>query len=267
MSDPERWVDDPEVAPELQEALRRTAAAEPRAYDTDRGLARLQAGLVAAAGASAAGSAAASSVKGWLAWSLAAVGTLGLGGAVYVGVTAGSESDVPARVDGADRRSRASSAPGATVSAEPEPESEPSVMVAAAAEPAARGGGQPFDVPPAEPTPSRRRIGPPAAAPPPNDEPPVQSAPAAGQLRAETVQLAQVRRALEASPAEALRLAREGQRLFPHGVFAEEREALEVFALDRLGRDAEARAQATRFVARHPNGPLTSRVRAILENP
>jgi len=274
MSDPERWIDDPEVGSELQQALRRTAATEPRPYDADRGLARLQAGL-AVAGASAAGSAAVLSVKGWLAWTLVVVGALGVGGAVYVGVTADSGPEAPERrtESGIGPRAASSTAASST-SASSTPESpvvmnpaeapavEPSAMTDTPAEPptAATPEGA------VEPPHGSRRQPRQTAAAPIVDEPGEATSPD-GQLRAETVQLARVRRALESSPAEALRLAREGQRQFPQGVFAEERQALEVFALDRLGRRAEARAAATRFVARHPNGPLTSRVRGILDNP
>lgn len=63
----------------------------------------------------------------------------------------------------------------------------------------------------------------------------------------------------------ALRSLAEHARIFPHGHLAEEREALRVECLLRLGKTAEARKTANAFVAHFPNSVLLSRVRVSTE--
>jgi outer membrane protein assembly factor BamD (BamD/ComL family) len=50
---------------------------------------------------------------------------------------------------------------------------------------------------------------------------------------------------------------------FPHGSLAPEGTALRVEALMRLGRSAEARAIARRFVAANPTSPLVERMNSL----
>jgi hypothetical protein len=76
--------------------------------------------------------------------------------------------------------------------------------------------------------------------------------------------LARARHVLATDPASALALAEAGQREFSDGLFGEEREAIEVLALARLGRHREAAARGRRFLARHPRGPLSEQVRAAI---
>jgi len=63
----------------------------------------------------------------------------------------------------------------------------------------------------------------------------------------------------------ALRSLAEHARIFPHGHLAEEREALRVECLVRLGKTTEARKTANAFVAHFPNSVLLSRVRVSTE--
>src|SRR6185436_6341045 len=72
------------------------------------------------------------------------------------------------------------------------------------------------------------------------------------QLAAETAQLAELRRVASSDPRRALTLADEGAHQFPNGFFSQEREAIAITSLLRLGRDADARARAERFLARYP---------------
>ena len=51
---------------------------------------------------------------------------------------------------------------------------------------------------------------------------------------------------------------------FPQGALAPEETALRVEALMRLGRIAEARAYARRFVAANPASPLAERMRRLV---
>jgi hypothetical protein len=86
------------------------------------------------------------------------------------------------------------------------------------------------------------------------------------RLRRELAHLARLRSLGDRAPAEALRLADEGQRAFRGGMFEEEREAIAVLSLAALGREAAARARARTFLVRHPRGPFATRVRAIADD-
>ncbi|MBO6941025.1 MAG: hypothetical protein JJ863_38980 [Deltaproteobacteria bacterium] len=250
MSQIRRMIDDPETPEGVREGLEK-AAAETEPYDVEAGLGRLQAvlaaGGVAAAGGTAAAATSATTGKVWL--SLALVGALAGGGAI-------------AFVASQDERPVDSERPSTDSRAEEPSESEPSVSepsVPPATLPEAED-----EAPPEREAPLEQ---PPAAEPAPErtaDPQPRVTSPALA-LRQETLQLARVRAALEHTPAEALRLARQGQREFPDGVFAEEREALIVMALERSGQHARARRAALAFIERYPNGPSTERVREISE--
>jgi hypothetical protein len=60
--------------------------------------------------------------------------------------------------------------------------------------------------------------------------------------------------------AGALALLREHARRFPAGALSEERDAARVLALCKVGRVAEARDVASRFLREHPRSPQASRV-------
>lgn len=61
----------------------------------------------------------------------------------------------------------------------------------------------------------------------------------------------------------ALRLIAEHKRNFPRGSFRLEREVLRARALCQLGRRAEARKLAERFITKHPNSPLAPQMKKI----
>ena len=77
----------------------------------------------------------------------------------------------------------------------------------------------------------------------------------------EVLHLAALRAQAASNPARALAMAEEGQRAFRGGVFSQEREAIAIGALAKLGRSAEARARAESFLARHPRSVLADGVR------
>lgn len=93
-----------------------------------------------------------------------------------------------------------------------------------------------------------------------------QSAALEDRLRSELNALAEVRRELSRNPARALALADESRVKFPNGALREEREALAVFALEKLGRSGEVSRRAARFLAKFPDGPFSAKVRGILEH-
>ena len=72
--------------------------------------------------------------------------------------------------------------------------------------------------------------------------------------------LAKAWAALERAPGEALKLVELDARLHATGTLSEEREALRIYALVKLGRVTEARELAQRFTARYPQSLHRSRI-------
>ena len=84
---------------------------------------------------------------------------------------------------------------------------------------------------------------------------------AAGELREQVALLDSARQAMSAGASDrALESLRRYLDRYPAGTFRPEAIALEVEALMKLGRDAEARALAQRFIADHPGSLLARRV-------
>lgn len=94
------------------------------------------------------------------------------------------------------------------------------------------------------------------------------AAPAGDTLAAETRDLRSAYAAMErGDPARALALLDQQSAAYPHGQLGQERRAARVFALCKLGRTAEARAAAARFLAQSPGSPLAGRVRKACAAP
>jgi hypothetical protein len=72
--------------------------------------------------------------------------------------------------------------------------------------------------------------------------------------------LRSARAALPSTPARALELTVEHERLYRSGMLVQEREAIAIEALMRLGRRSEATARADRFLARFPASPYRARI-------
>jgi len=88
-------------------------------------------------------------------------------------------------------------------------------------------------------------------------------APEPPQLGAELALLRQAHAAQRAGdPGQALLLLDQHARRFPAGILDAERLATRVLVLCDLGRVAEARAGAERFLATRPDSPLSARIRA-----
>lgn len=152
----------------------------------------------------------------------------------------------------------------------------PSAIAAAAAPPAlaapsvpallsapAPVSAPPIELPAAAPadasSPRRRSAHPaPSAAAPVIAEPQALDAPG---------ELALLRRALAVLPSRptlALELAEQHEAEHPHGVFAQEREAIAIDAYLALQRTAAAEARVRRFLAAYPRSPHAPRMRALL---
>lgn len=86
-------------------------------------------------------------------------------------------------------------------------------------------------------------------------------------LEAETAALALVLGELDGDPSAALAALGQFDRRFPHPQMEAERAFIEVDALSRAGRAAEARARAEALVARFPRSPYVRRVSHLLASP
>lgn len=249
MSDPTRWLDDPDAPDELKRALRRASRAAGLDRVT-RDRVGVRVGRLAALPLSA---------FTWL--SLKSAAALGLAsGATVAGTLAVVEHYRPApRHDGSavsptrapTRLSRTtpavgSAAPGreTMTPAAPERSAEPPAPIAPAL---------PTLNPPAE---LPRSGHPPLAAPSPSS---------ANGLAEESALLEQARRTLDASPARALALVHEHATRFKTGQLTAERSLLEVDALYRLGRRTEARTLAEPLLAQGGGDLYVGRVRRLLE--
>jgi hypothetical protein len=92
---------------------------------------------------------------------------------------------------------------------------------------------------------------------------PVPAAPPSSSLAEELSLLHQAQTALKASqPRRALTLLEAHATRFPDGALREERRAARIVALCELGRMAEAKEEAKRFLEESPQSPLAGRIRA-----
>jgi hypothetical protein len=79
--------------------------------------------------------------------------------------------------------------------------------------------------------------------------------------------LRRARVALATRPREAFGITQEHRALYPHGMFAQERDALAIEALMRAGDGAAARKLAEQFVREHPDSPHAHRFRETMGLP
>jgi hypothetical protein len=210
MSAPRRWVDDPDADEALRELLRGTTGARPLDQLTRRRLGAKVARTAALPAATA----------GWLfvKSAAAALGVVLGGGALAVsaGVVDWSPRE---RVESRPAARAPQSKPAIPVSRAPLPQPEPSPLV-----------DEPETI--VNPVPSLPAV---SAAP---------VASAVGTLSAEAALLERARRQMRAAPELALAIAAEHSRRFARGQLASERALIQIEALHRLGRDAEARKLA-----------------------
>ncbi|APR77083.1 Hypothetical protein A7982_02430 [Minicystis rosea] len=88
---------------------------------------------------------------------------------------------------------------------------------------------------------------------------------AGGALSAELEHLGRLRAREAGDPATVLALAVEGNQRFPSGLFVQEREAIAIGALVRLGRRAEARTRAHAFLASYPRSAFAERIKKLTD--
>jgi hypothetical protein len=289
MSGPRRWLEDPRAPGLERDMLVAGKALEPPAGEQERlwGLLAAQLGTgVAASGAGAAAGAAAGKAAGS---GVAGLGWLGMAKWALLGVLAGgavlgtARWVAPPEPEPEGRPALAASvkppAPVSTASL------SPVVVPPPASAPAAVSPGASWSPPPVDP-PMQESLQEPApcAAPSAPSAAPAQTstapdpAPASAasspavsaeqrvsRLREESRAVALVREALRRGDAPgAAALLDQLQRQFPEAGLAQEREALAIETLARLGRRAEARTRAAAFLNAWPTSVYAQTVRSYL---
>jgi hypothetical protein len=223
---PRRWLDDPEADATLRDVLRGASGARPLDQVTRRRLG------VKVARASALPAVAA----GWLFVKSAAAAlgiVLGTGAlAVQTGII---EWRAPAVAE------LGPPPPKSPTKAVPAPRAEP-IVSPAASEVVAEAPAQ------LNPTPSL----------------PIATASSASSLAAEAALLETARAKMRGAPAEALALAAQHTARFPRGQLSSERALIQIEALHRLRRDAEARGLARSLLKGSGAGMYAERVRQLL---
>ncbi len=235
---PQRMVDDDASAPELRAGLRAYETAEAAGVDYTAGLVALRASIRG-------GGAGPSGASGLGAWALG-------GGALILVIAAGtwwatrppSADDDPTTSPSAEVPTLAAPIPRDAPRSHEEiapPIDEASAAVppstVVAAEPAADRS--------VDPAPARRASG--------------------DTLAIEMRLVAEARRALDAHPTQTLTLLDRADREIGHGTFDEEREALRILALARVERHDRAARLGHAFLAAHPSGLFSERVRQAIE--
>jgi hypothetical protein len=236
MSRPKRWVDDPDVDQGLRETLRGAGGAR-RLDDVTRRRLSQKVARAAAVPAVAAG---------WL-FVKSAAAALGAvvasaGAASYAGVLdwPAPEPARPAEIRHAPGKSRKPSLGAVPPLAAPVVMAEPEVAISPA--------------PLLNPSPALPVV---SASPGPSTSSGV-------SLAAEAQLLEQARREMRTAPEVALQIAAEHAQHFPRAQLASERALIQIEALHRLGRDAEARALARRISGGSGGGLYAERIKRLL---
>ncbi len=239
MNEPKPWLEDPSgLPPGLAEDLQ--AMREfPVPYDATAGLEQLQSTTAATAGAAGLGAA-----KGVLLLVVVA----GVGGLIALSARPAAEPNVQApNMEAPYVEARAAVEVPAAVPAEiatPVATGEAEASEATEQEPT-----EPTEEPTSAETHTRAETGRASAPSSPEDE-----------IR----HLAELRRLSQSNPGRAVREANRGDVQFEGGLFAEERAAIRVFALERSGRHAAAARAGRRFLTRYPGSPQRPQIQEIL---
>ncbi|HZH04890.1 MAG TPA: hypothetical protein VEY30_13980 [Myxococcaceae bacterium] len=240
MKPPSRWIED-EAAPNLLRRDLEAAGRPPEGFDLDRAVRRFEAALVLLPAVSAVTVTSAASAAKLAPWVIAVMTAGGLGTGAYL-LAADSPPKPVASVQ------RPAMTPPLRLSSAPSPAADVPV-------PALAPSVSPKPRPPRAAVPKRIPVMRPAA---PKEEV------LDGLVRREVAHLGRTRAMLERDPSSALRLAEEGHASFEQGILREEREALALFALARLGRTDELKDRGERYLTHYPRGPFAERVRSLL---
>lgn len=228
MKPPPRLLDDPAVAPDVQEGLSQLAA-QQLPFDTAAGLSSLQSALSSSQLGAAASSAATSLSTGTIV--AGSVALLLVGAGMFAWLSPGAKTKPPA-----------------------EPSAPPSPSVAQPAE----------DVTAVEPTPS---VAMPEVDNPAPEPRATRGTPTESPLDREVAQMVRAKTLVEDDPRAALGLLARLEREHPRGALSEERAGLRVLALWKAGEVERAKAERQAFVARYPSSPMRERLAQLDEVP
>jgi hypothetical protein len=274
MSDPRRWLDKGAGASDLErELLRAGRGVQPPEGEQDRIWSALatQIGTPGAPGGEGGAGAAGAGGAGAAGASTTTAGFAGLAKWVVIGALgAGAVLGTTQLLTSAAPKAAQSSPPVESVAV---PQSVPSAVLEPERAPEPERAARTTPVPssdqnrkpePSAPIPvASASAQPPASAPATaaSDDAPKEDR--AARLRRESRMLAQVREALRRGDAAgAMTQLDEIRRAFPEGGLSQEREALTIECLERLGRGAEASTRATAFLRLWPSSPYADVVRA-----
>ncbi len=243
-SDPIRLRDDEAIPDWCREALLDEVSASAPGFDEAAGLASLRDAIAAERSASVARD----RVPPRLARSLGGVAAVVAVGAV-VAISSWSEesSSPPPPAPAVAEESPASPEP-------PPAPTEPGIAVESLPPAPIAPSAPPHTKPVATPSKGAKR----SAA---KDVESAHQPPTAADPLEETRHLAALRRLAERDPEVAITFAAEGDRRFPRGILGEEREAIAIACLARLGRTDEANRRAVRFLQNYPESPFAPSVR------
>jgi hypothetical protein len=252
--EPTRWLDDPTLSASLRADLHQGATATVTGLDTTAGLAALRGAIAAQTGSMAPAAASSSSLA-----LKAVVGVIAIGGALALWKA--TQEDAPASK--AVAVAPASIEPNEPVAEAPRPaipheDAQPAVVVEEPTEE--------IEIDLADEEPAKRDDRSDRRKDASSDEtkPVAAVEPADDKYLQEAMLVARARKALAYDAKATLELTQTIAKDFPAGQLVEERRALEIRALARLGRLDEAKARATGFLADHAKGPHAAAVRRAI---
>lgn len=256
-SDPIRLLDDPSVSEALRADLGHASNAGVHGFDAAAGAASLRIALAAEAGAGAAAGGTSALAKIALATALIGGGAVAAWAATRAPEPAPPTHATVAKPEPiAQVPSTKAQEPGPQTPPSVEPVVLPKVEVEASPEAQAAIPEEPEAVPSERP-----RVAPRAA------KKKTAPAPKAEDFAHEARIVADARRKLSATNGakEALALLDDAKSEFPRGMLKEERQALRIMALAKLGRSEDARKHAKTFLRKHGRGPYADAVRRAVE--
>lgn len=254
--EPIRWLDDPSVGAALRAELAIVAGARAGGVDYAGSLVALRASIAAQAGPAAAGKSVGFKVV---------VGAALIAGAAYVWALRGGTTtlDPPPSSRGV-AASHGVAAPASTPNASP-----PAGIAPMAGAPARQPDTSAAPGPGLEhrgaPEPAQRTAAPDPAADRP--DPPRRTRPPQGdddRFLREAKLVAQARKELRDDPTAALASTDRHTREFPGGALVEERRAIGIRALAKLGRVDAARREGADFLREFGDGPHADAVRRVI---
>jgi hypothetical protein len=251
---------DSEAERSLRDALRDARADAPDAAQLGRMFGAVRASLATPSLPQVGSDAAAAKLAAMPHGMLAVGGFVALVAAIALAVFAASRSAAPGMRSGAapaegERRAAPPSTAMAHVGTGLAPEALPNAQAAPAPRPplatSPSRGAQPSYARPAHTSSRKRQLAPAPAS---------EDVDVVGELRL----LAEAKRELATAPERGYALLQQHREAYPSGRFVEEREALTIEALFRLGRKAEAQDHAATFRARFPKSAYLRRVHDLL---